>query len=286
MALQRLLIPLLALVVVGSFCVFTVDQREYAILFQFEKIKRSDFEPGMHVMLPFINQVRKFDKRLMSLDSLQPERFLTKEKKDVMVDSFVKWRIEDVETYYKRTRGDVRETGEKLFQQINNSLRDEFGKRTVQEVVARGDIIQIVTAAALEKGRELGVEVIDVRTKRINLPSEVSNAVYDRMRAERERVGREFRSRGEEAAERIRAKADRESTEISAEAYREAEQVRGEGDASAAKIYADTYKRNSEFYSFYRSLLGYRTSFGQGRDVLLIEPKSEFFNYFKDSTVR
>lgn len=146
--------------------------------------------------------------------------------------------------------------------------------------------MSLVTAAAREKGRELGVEVVDVRTKRINLPSEVSNAVYERMRAERERVGKELRSHGEEAAERIRAKADRESTEISAKAYRKAEEMRGAGDALAAKTYADAYQRNSEFYSFYRSLLAYRTSFGQGRDVLLIEPKSAFFNYFKDSTVR
>ena len=278
----RIIVPLVLIAIIGWFSLFTVDQREYAILFRFEEIRRSDYKPGLHFMIPVVNAVRKFPKRLMYLES-EPARFITKEKKFLMVDSFVKWRIEDVETYYKRTRGDEMVARDILFPQINNSLRDEFGKRTVQEVVAgqRGDITDIVTKAAREKGHEIGVRVVDVRTKRINLPEEVSSAVYDRMRAERERDARQLRSEGAEAAERIRAAADRDRTVILAEAYREAEQTRGEGDAKSADIYARGYGRNEEFYSFYRSLNAYKKSFGKNQDILLLDPTSDFFNYFK-----
>jgi membrane protease subunit HflC len=271
--------------IIGWFSVFTVDQREYAILLQFKEIQRSDYEPGLHFMIPVVNEVLKFPKRLMYLES-EPERFITEEKKFVIVDSFVKWRIEDVQTFYKRTRGDETVAREFLFQQINEVLRQEFGKRTVQEVVAgqRGDITDIVTKAARKKGYEFGVRVVDVRTKRINLPEEVSSAVYDRMRAERERVARQLRSEGAEAAERIRAAADRDRTVILAEAYRTAEQTRGEGDAKSAETYAGGYGRNEEFYSFYRSLNAYKKSFGKNQDILLLDPTSDFFNYFKTPT--
>jgi membrane protease subunit HflC len=282
MPYPKLMLPLVLLFFLGWSCAFTVDQREYAMLLRFGEIKSSDYTPGLHFKVPFIDTVRKFDARLMSLDA-EPERFLTSEKKDVIVDSFVKWRITDPKVYYRRTGGDVRRAGLLLFQTINDGLRGEFGRRTVQEVIAglRGDVMKIVTQGAAAQGKELGVEVVDVRIKRIDLPDEVSSAVYGRMRAERERVARDFRSRGEEAAERIQAKADRERVEILSEAYREAEQVRGVGDAQAAEIYAKAYGNNPEFYAFTRSLGAYQRSFGSRNDVLLIEPDSEFFNYFK-----
>lgn len=277
---------LLVVAILGWGFVFTVDQREFAILLRFKEIQRSDFEPGLHFKIPLVNDVVKFEKRLMSLDSPQPERFLTSEKKDVIVDSFVKWRIADVEKYYRRTQGDVRRAGLLLFQQINDSLRGEFGRRTIREVVAgaRGGVMQSVTEAARAKGDELGVTVVDVRTKRINLPEEVSSAVYDRMRAEREQVAQEFRSRGGASAETIRANADRQRTVVLAEAYRDAEQTRGAGDARAAEVYAAGYSRNAEFYEFYRSLIAYKTSFAKHQDILVLDPKSEFFHYFKKST--
>ncbi|MGH8536901.1 MAG: protease modulator HflC [Gammaproteobacteria bacterium] len=281
----KIIVPLVLIAIIGWFSVFTVDQREYAILLRFKEIQSSDYEPGLHFMIPAVNEVLKFPKRLMYLES-EPERLITEEKKFVIVDSFVKWRIEDVETFYKRTRGDETVARDFLFQQINDVLRQEFGKRTVQQVVAgqRGDITDIVTKAAREKGHEFGVRVVDVRTKRINLPEEVSSAVYDRMRAERERVARQLRSEGAEAAERIRAAADRDRTVILAEAYRTAEQTRGEGDAKSAETYAGGYGRNEEFYAFYRSLNAYKKSFGKNQDILLLDPTSDFFNYFKTPT--
>lgn len=263
-------------------CVFRVYEYEHAILFQLGKIQRSDFEPGLHFKLPApIQNVRAFDKRLQTLDA-EPQRFLTGEKKDVIVDSFVRWRIADVVQFYKSTDGDPRRAGLLLYQKINDGLRGEFGKRTVQEVVSgeRGAIMEIVTQRADERGQDLGMEIIDVRLKRIDLPTEVSSNVYERMRSERARVAREFRARGEKEAIRIRADADRQRTVISAEAYRDAEEVRGAGDATAAEIYAEAYERNPEFYDFYRSLNAYRSSFRGKEDVLLLEPDSDFFKYF------
>ncbi|MGH8565796.1 MAG: protease modulator HflC [Gammaproteobacteria bacterium] len=276
---------LLVVALLGWGFVFTIDQREFGILLRFREIRRSDFEPGLHFKIPFIDEVVKFEKRLMSLDS-EPERFLTSEKKDVIVDTFVKWRIADVEKYYRSTQGDVRRAGSLLFQQIYDSLRGAFGRHTIKEVVAaeRGDILKSVTEAARAKGDELGVTVVDVRTKRINLPEEVSNAVYDRMRAEREQVAQEFRSRGGAQAETIRANADRQRTVVLAEAYKDSEDIRGAGDARAAELYAAGYGRNTEFYEFYRSLIAYKTSFAKHQDILLLEPTSDFFHYFKKPT--
>ncbi|MGD8933206.1 MAG: protease modulator HflC [Gammaproteobacteria bacterium] len=276
-------IPVLALVIWAS--VFTVDERQKAILFKFGEILRSDFEPGLHFKMPIINNVRKFDQRILTIDQ-QPERFLTAEKKDLIVDSFVKWRINDVEQYFKTTQGDEAQAGRLLYQNINNGLRDEFGKRTVQEVIAgdRTEIMKIMTAEATEKARTLGIEVIDVRIKKIDLPARVSDSVYRRMRAERERVARDFRSKGAEAAERIRADADRQRSVILAEAYRDSEIVRGEGDASATEIYAKAFSNDEEFYRFYRSLNAYKNNFSTSDDVILLEPDSEFFRYFKDSS--
>ncbi len=282
MPYPKVFIPLLTVLLLGWFSMFTVDERQRAILFRLGEIQRADFTPGLHFMIPVINKVLKFDARLLDLEA-EPARFLTSEKKDVIVDSYVKWRIDNVGAYFRATGGDERRARLLLLQKINDSLRAEFGKRTVRQVVAdaRGEVMKIVTEAAKELGRDLGVTVVDVRTKRIELPAEVSTAVYDRMRAERDRTARELRSRGAEAAERIRAAADRERTVVLAEAYREAEMTRGTGDAKAADIYGQAYGKSPEFYAFYRSLNVYKNSFGAGgSDILVLEPSSEFFHYF------
>jgi membrane protease subunit HflC len=276
-------IPVAALIVWAS--VFTVDERQRAILFKFGEILASDFKPGLHLKMPLINNVRKFDRRILTIDQ-QPERFLTAEKKDLIVDSFVKWRINDVEQYYKTTQGDEALAGRLLYQNINNGLRDEFGKRTVQEVIAgdRTEIMKIMTAEATEKAKTLGIKVIDVRIKKIDLPARVSDSVYRRMRAERERVARDFRSKGAEAAERIRADADRQRSVILAEAYRDSEIVRGEGDAKATDIYAQAFSKNEDFFRFHRSVNAYKNNFSSAEDVILLQPGSEYFRYFNDST--
>lgn len=283
MVLQRTLLLAGALLVLGAMSVFTVDQREKAILFRLGEIQRSDFAPGLHFKVPFVNNVRTFDVRLLSLDT-EPERFITSEKKDVIVDYFVRWRIADVEQFFKATRGEERQAGLLLYQKVNAALRNEFAKRTVQEVVSgeRGAIMAIVTRSANQEVAELGMRIEDVRVSRIDLPAEVSSSVYQRMRAERERVARDFRSRGAEAAERITANADRERTVLLAEAYRDSETIRGEGDARATEIYARAFGADEEFYGFYQSLNAYRRSFGGQGNVLLIEPDSEFFRYFDD----
>ena len=279
----RILIPLVVIAIVAYMSLFTVNERERAILLKLGEIHRSDYTAGLHFMVPFYNNVRKFDRRLLTYDS-RPERYLTGEKKDVIVDSYVRWRIYDVEQYFKATRGDERGAGILLFQKVDAALREQFGNRTVKEVVSgeRGAIMAHVTEEANKQVKELGMQIDDVRVKRIDLPAEVSNSVYQRMRAERERVARDHRSRGAEAAERIRANADRERIVILAEAYREAETTRGEGDATAAETYANAYTVDEEFYALYRSLNAYRASFGNKNDVLLLEPDSEFFKYFKN----
>ena len=279
----RILIPLVVIAIVAYMSLFTVNERERAILLKLGEIHRSDYTAGLHFMVPFYNNVRKFDRRLLTFDS-RPERYLTGEKKDVIVDSYVRWRIYDVEQYFKATRGDERGAGILLFQKVDAALREQFGNRTVKEVVSgeRGAIMAHVTEEANKQVKELGMQIDDVRVKRIDLPAEVSNSVYQRMRAERERVARDHRSRGAEAAERIRANADRERIVILAEAYREAETTRGEGDATAAETYANAYTVDEEFYALYRSLNAYRASFGNKNDVLLLEPDSEFFKYFKN----
>lgn len=279
--LTRVLVPLVICLIVGSLSVFRVFEQERAILFQLGEIKRADYAPGLHFKIPFFQDVKKFDARLQTLDS-EPQRFLTGEKKDVIVDSFVRWRIKDVVQFYLATGGDPRRAGILLYQQMNDGLRGEFGKRTLQEVVSgeRGSIMDTVTRTADQRGAELGMEIIDVRLKRMDLPTEVSNNVYERMRSERARVARELRARGEKEATSIRADADRARTVINAEAYRESETLRGAGDARAAEIYAAAYSRNLEFYEFYRSLSAYRASFKGKQDVLVLKPDSEFFKYF------
>jgi len=321
------LIFIILALMVGSQSVFTVKQTELALLLQLGKVKGSEFEPGLHFKIPFIQRVRKFDKRIQTLDS-KPQSFLTAEKKNLMVDSFVKWRITDAEKYFITTSGNEQSARQRIDEIVADGLRNEFGKRSVQEAVSgdRAEIMDLITLQAndptilkLEDSEEValktlpetatastttesealtiaekaengkrktgakkfGIEVVDVRIKRIELPPEVSSSVYSRMEAERERVAKELRSRGEASAVRIRAKADRQSVEVIAEAERDAEKIRGEGDAKAAEVYANAYTQNTEFYGLYRSLSAYRKSFANKDDVLLLEPNSDFFNYFK-----
>jgi len=280
--LTRISTAIALVFVLGLMFTFRVYEYEHAIMFQLGKIQSSDYKAGLHFIIPLLQNVRKFDKRLQTLDA-EPQRFLTGEKKDVMVDSFARWRINDVVKFYKSSGGDTSRAGLLLSQMINDSLRSEFGKRTVQEVVSgeRGAIMKIVTDAAGVRAQDLGMEVVDVRLKRIDLPAEVSSTVYERMRSERSRVAREFRARGEKEAITIRADADRQRTVIAAEAYRDAEDTRGAGDARAAEIYAAAYGRDPEFYEFYRSLAAYKSSFQGKQDVLMLKPDSEFFKYFE-----
>ena len=271
----------------AALCLFTVKPWEKAIVLRVGKVYNANYEPGLNWKLPWpIDIVKKFDGRLLSVEA-EPQRFLTSEKKDVIVDSFVLWRIQNVENYYTATKGgDERQAGILLYQKVNAALREEFGKRTVKEVVSgeRGAIMDIVKGgAAMTEASKLGINIVDVRVSQIDLPAGVSDSVYQRMRAERERVARDFRSRGAEAAERIRARADRDRTVLQAEAYRDAESIRGEGDAISAEIYAKAYGNDAEFYSFTRSLNAYRASFGNKKDVMLLEPDSDFFRFFKDS---
>ncbi|OGT76341.1 MAG: protease modulator HflC [Gammaproteobacteria bacterium RIFCSPLOWO2_02_FULL_56_15] len=275
------------LILVGlfaSFSLFQIQQWERAIIFEFGEIKRSDYVPGLHFKLPWVNTVKKFETRLLNLEQ-QPQRFLTSEKKDVIVDYYAKWRISDVEQFYRATNGgDISYANTLLAQRINSAIRDEFGRRTVQEVVAgdRTEVLSLVRNNTARLPTEMGIAMVDVRIKKINLPDEVSSSVYSRMRAERTRVAKDFRARGSEAAERIQANADREREVILANAYRDSEMIRGEGDAGATEIYAASFGKNEEFYGLYRSLNAYQQSFKNGNDIMLLQPDSDFFKYFKD----
>ena len=282
----KIFLPLVLLLV--WMCVFTVTEREKAILFKFGEIIGSDYEPGIHLKLPYpFNEVKKFDDRILTIDAA-PKSFPTVEQKFLIVDSYVKWRIHNVETYFKATSGIENNAGELLYQVVNSGLRAEFGKRTVQEVIAgdRTEIMKLMVGEAGKKAETLGIEVIDVRIKKIELPSEVSNSVYNRMRTGRELVAREFRSQGSEASERIRADADRQSTVTLADAYRDSEIIRGGGDATATATYAKAFGKNREFYKFYRSLNAYKGTFSSRSDVILLEPDSEYFKYFKNPNAK
>jgi len=284
---NKAFLPLMALLLIGIglySSAFYVRQWEVALKLRLGEIMSSDYQPGLHFLVPVLNDVRKFDGRIQTFDT-KTERFLTVEKKDVLVDSFVKWRIANVAQYFRATGGGNAARAERLLgERINTRLRDEFGKRTIQEVVSgeRGEIMTLLTKDADERAAELGIEVVDVRVKRIDLPAEVSESVYERMRAERERVARDLRARGAEGAERIRADADRQRTEIVADAYREGEVLRGEGDAKSAQIYASAFQKNTEFFSFWRSLGAYRSIFEQGGDLMVLDPNSDFFRYLTD----
>ena len=275
-----ILVGVALLVVMSS--LFIVDERQAAIKFQLGEIVESNYEPGLHIKAPWpINNVRKFDKRILTLDT-RPERFLTGEKKNVSVDFFVKWRIRDPARYYTSFMGDERQAGLRLLQIVNNGLQLEFDQRTIKQVVSddRSVMMADLTTKANSEVQQFGIEIVDVRIKQIELPEEVSSSVYARMRAERERIAKEFRAQGQEAAKGIQAVADRERTVILAEARRDAEILRGEGDARATEIYAEAYGKNQEFYEFYRSMNAYRESLGSAQDILVLEPNTDFFKYF------
>ncbi len=263
--------------------VFVVNQWEIALKLQLGKIVDSEYPPGLHFRYPFIQEVKKFDRRIQTMDA-RPERFLTSEKKDVIVDSFAKWRITDVALFFRSTGGSIEKANRLLAERINASLRDEFSKRTIKDVVSgeRSEIMDLLTKDADDKASEIGLEVVDVRVKRIDLPDEVSGSVYDRMRAERERVAFQLRAQGAEIAEKIRAEADRERVVILANAFKTAEEQRGVGDGKSAEIYANAYEKNAEFYAFYRSLSAYREVFEKSGDVMVLAPDSQFFRFFKD----
>ena len=254
-----------------------------AIIFQLGEIKQVISEPGLNFKWPMIQNVRFFEKRILTLDSPEPERFITSEKKNVLVDSFVKWRIIDPKLYYESVGGDETRAKTRLNQTVNAGLREEFGKRTVHDVVSgeRDKIMEEMRTKADLDARTIGVQIVDVRVKRVDLPNEVSDSVYSRMEAERKRVANELRSEGSAEAEKIRADADRQREVIVAEAYRDAQKIKGEGDARAASIYGQAFGQNPEFYAFYRSLEAYRNSFNHKSDLMVVDPGSDFFKYMK-----
>ena len=274
-----------ALVVLGMNSLFIVTEMQRAVLLEFGKVVRDDIQPGLHFKLPIINEVRKFDGRILTSDA-PAERFLTLEKKAVIVDSFAKFKIDNVQTYYTSTSGDERRAEELLKERINTGLRNEISKRTLHEVVSgeRDELMYVLTNNLNMVAKEqLGVSVVDVRVKRIDLPQEVSQSVYDRMNTERDIEAREHRAKGQELAVGIRADADKQHEVIIAEAYSSAEEIRGEGDALAASIYAAAFQKDKDFYEFYRSMTAYQRTFSSKGDVLLIQPDSEFFKYMNSS---
>ncbi len=257
-------------------------------MLRFGRIVEPDVKPGLHLKIPYVNSVRKFDARLMTLDTTT-SRFLTLEKKALMVDSYAKWRVDDAERFYTATSGVKQIADERLARRLEAALRDQFGKRTLHESVSgqRDELMSLVTNSLNRAAQqELGIEVVDVRVKGIDLPREVNRSVFERMSSEREREAREHRAKGKELAEGIRADADRQRRVLLAEAFREAEELRGDGDAQAAAIYAAAYGQDREFYSFHRSLQAYRESFANKEDVLVLDPKSDFFRYLESATAQ
>jgi membrane protease subunit HflC len=279
----RILIAVLVLAaLIAMTSIFIVDERQAAIRFQLGEIVRANYPPGLHFKAPWpINNVRKFDKRILTLDT-RPERFLTSEKKNVSVNFFIKWRIADPATYYTSFMGDERQASLRLLQIIKNGLQLEFDQRTIKQVVSgeRAQMMDNLTRIGNVEVKPFGIEIVDVRIKQIELPEDVRNSVFQRMRAERERIAKEHRAQGQEAAKGIRAVAERDRTVILAEAQRDAEKIRGEGDAKATGIYGQAYGKNREFYNFYRSMNAYRNALSSQQDVLVLEPDSEFFRYF------
>ena len=283
---RNVTVILLAVLVlfVASNSLYVIKETERGVLLKFGEVVNPDIKPGLHLKIPFVNNVRKFDGRVLTVDS-QPERFFTQEQKALIVDSYAKFRVADTAKFYTATNGEESRAMGLLSQRINDGLRNQVAGRTIQEVVSgeRDQLMEAITQELDVVAREeLGVEIVDVRVKQIDLPPDVSESVYRRMNAEREKEAREHRAQGQELAEGIRAAADREVTVISANAYREAEQLRGDGDAEATRVYADAFNQDPEFYSFTRSLRAYQDAFQGSGDVLLIQPDSEFFRYLKD----
>ena len=277
-----ILLALVAMVLFNS--LYVIKETERGVLLKFGEVVNPDLKPGIHLKVPFVNNIRRFDGRILTVDS-PAERFFTQEKKALIVDSYAKFRVLDTATYYTATNGEEARAAGLLSQRINDGLRNEVAVRTVQEVVSgqRDEVMEAITRRLNEvAATELGVEVIDVRVKKIDLPPDVSDSVYRRMNAEREKEARELRSQGQELAEGIRAAADREVTVIEANAFRESEIIRGEGDAEATRIYAEAYNEDSEFYAFVRSLRAYQETFSSGSDVMLIEPDNQFYQYLSN----
>ncbi len=279
------LVGAVAVLILASMSIFIVDQRQTAIVFQLGEVMRLETTPGIKWKMPLVQNVRFFDSRILTLDSEEPERFITAEKKNVLVDSFVKWRIIDVKQYYVSVGGDEARAKTRLTQTVNAALREEFGKRTIHEVVSgqRDELMHIVQEKTDVDARKIGVEVLDVRLKRVDFPAEISDSVYRRMDAERKRVANELRATGNAESEKIRADADRQREVILAQAYRDAQKIKGAGDAKAAALYAGAFSRNPEFYAFYRSLDVYKQGFKNKSDVMVLDAGSSFFKYLKGS---
>ena len=282
-----LLAVVITLLIVLTQSLYTVDQRQYAIVFQLGEIVNVKDAPGLHWKLPFMQNVRFFDKRILTLDSPEPERITTSEKKSVLVDSFVKWRIIDVKLYYVSVAGDEEQAKHRLSQTVNSLLREQFGRRTIHDVVSgkRDEVMEVTRKNADQDARKIGVEIVDLRVRHVELPQEVSGSVYQRMEAERKRVANDLRSRGGADKEKIQADPDKQSEIIRADAYRQAQVIKGKGDAKAAAIYAAAYGQSAEFYAFYRSLEAYKASFKSRSDVMVLDPSSEFFKYLKSAGV-
>ncbi len=281
----RVVLVLLAVAaVVVSMSLFTVDERDLAVKFRFGEIVKSDFEPGLHFKIPIVNNVSKYPRRLLAINNPQ-ELFLTVEKKNLLVDFFIEWRISDVGDFYRTSGGDELVAAQRLLEIVKDGIRAEFAKRTVLEVVSaeRRDLMDDMLAKARANAVSLGIDVVDVRVERIEFSDEVSESVFNRMRQERARIAAELRAQGAENAERIRAEADRERTVLLAEAYRDAEILRGAGDATAAEIYAKAYDKDRDFYSFHRSIQAYRRAIGQPGDLLILDSKGEFFRYLNQA---
>ncbi|MFZ2541361.1 MAG: protease modulator HflC [Gallionella sp.] len=284
-SMVNVLIGAAAALILLSMTVFVVDQRQNAIVFQLGEVVSVKTEPGLNFKVPLMQNVRFFDSRILTLDAGEPERFITAEKKNVMVDAFIKWRIVDVKQYYISVGGDEERAKTRLLQTVNSSMREEFGKRTIHEVVSgeREKIMTVLREKTDIDARKIGVEVLDVRLKRVDFPLEISESVYRRMDAERKRVANELRATGNAESEKIRADADKQREVILAVAYRDAQKTKGEGDAKASATYASAFGKNPEFYSFYRSLEAYKQSFKDKNDVMVIDPSSDFFKYLKSS---
>lgn len=284
--LGNFLVGAIAVLIVLSLSMFVVDQRQTAIVLQLGEMVGVKTEPGLYFKVPLVQNVRYFDSRILTMDSVEPERFITAEKKNVMVDSFVKWRIADVKQYYISVRGDEQVAQTRLMQTVNSIMREEFGKRSVSDVVSgeRDKIMEVLREKADADARKIGVQVMDVRLKRVDYPIEISDSVYRRMDAERKRVANELRATGNAESEKIRADADRQREVILANAYRDAQKIKGDGDAKASAMYAAAFGRNAEFYAFYRSMEAYKQSFKSKSDIMVIDPSSSFFKYLKSSS--
>jgi len=287
--MNKTLLPVIiaGVVFLLSASTYTIDERQQGIKFKFREIVKTDIEPGLHFKVPFVNTVKTFSTQVLTLDA-RPERFLTNEKKYVIVDFFVKWKIANVTTYYKSTGGGRITEATRLLEQImKDGLRNEFSRRTIKQALSeeRGAIMSGLQSTSNEIAKKLGIQIVDTRVSQIDFPESISESVFERMRSERKQVAQDFRSRGREEAEKIRAEADKEATILKAQGYRDAEKIRGEGDAKAAKTYADAYQVDPEFYAFYRSLDAYKKSLGKEGDIMVLEPDSQFFDYFNQQKV-